>query len=58
MYKTITIKGDVLTSKVNKNNYIDNLNDFYRKNPNIKIIDIKHIITNFDDYTALITYEE
>lgn len=59
MYKTAIIRGDVLTSKnPDVSSYITNLNNFYKQNPNIEIINIKHLVTSKADYTAIITYKE
>ena len=59
MYKTVVIKGDELTSKnPYVSSYITNLNNFYKQNPNIEIINIKHLVTSMADYTAIITYKE
>ena len=52
MYKTVTVSGETLKR------YVDNLNKFYAENKNFEIIDIKHLITNYDDYTAIITVKE
>lgn len=57
MYKTVVIQGEVLTSKnPNVSSYITKLNNFYKQNPNIEIIDIKHLVTSMADYTAIITF--
>ena len=52
MLKTTAITGETLKK------YIQNLNDFWNKNKNIEVINIKHFITNYDDYTAIITVKE
>ncbi len=50
------IKAEIIEGETKKQ-LKTNLNNFYLKNTNIKIVNIKYILTNFDDYTAIITYE-
>lgn len=52
MYKVTSIKGDTIKQ------YTTAVNAFFEQNKDIKLIDIQHLVSNFDDYTAIITYEE